>query len=119
MNVTESKERTNKQTNKRTNDHTNGRRERRKLYTPQHKCRGYKKWFRAYHPTACTSPGSLVREPLHIIHKICCNLCFPFKTIQTIWICLFFFGWIRVGQGPTALEVDGWGFDIITLDYPF
>ena len=34
---------TNERTNKRTNEHTNIRTERRKLYTPRHKCRGYKK----------------------------------------------------------------------------
>ena len=32
---------TNERTNKRTNEHTNIRTERRKLYTPRHKCRGY------------------------------------------------------------------------------
>ena len=43
--VTESNERTNKQTNKQTNVQTNGKTERRKLYTPWHKCRGYKNVF--------------------------------------------------------------------------
>ena len=38
-NVTESNERTNTRTNEQTNRQTS----RRKLYTPQHKCRGYKK----------------------------------------------------------------------------
>ena len=44
-NVTESNERTNTRTNKRTYERTNGQTSRRKLYTPRHKCRGYKNYI--------------------------------------------------------------------------
>ena len=37
--------RTNEQTNERTYEHTNGRTEKRSLYTPRHKCRGYKNYI--------------------------------------------------------------------------
>ena len=42
MNVMESNERTNERTNKQTYEWINRQTERRKLYTPLHKCQGYK-----------------------------------------------------------------------------
>ena len=57
--------------NKQTNEHMNGRMERRKLYTPWHKCRGYKETKHNYlliSLSTVTPKSAVLHKSIHLLY---------------------------------------------------